>query len=384
MPDAVLWTGILMLAGSAAAMAARALRAPAAVGALLGGFVLTAVVRGAGVTSFPDLRMVYSPLLAFLCFHLGAEIDLGRIVRTGRSILMTALVQGIAVAGLVCGAGLFLGLDLKTSLLLGAALTPACPAALAAVSSELRARGDLVQRLMATSSVGLLMAMGLFWAAGTHRFYPWDTPVDLAAGAVFGLAILMPLSRMTSRGAIAACAGGGSLLLSVFVARPGPAAEDLAMMAILAGFMTGNLTPNRDLIRDVFRDLALPVTVALFAISGAYVDSPGLSGAALPGLLLVGARVSGLALAGLLVRGRVEGLRQALAQVPFAGEISLGPVLYLSLQMVPGASVSPMIPMAASFVAAALGMIGTRWAIATSGEATALSDDPAAWRARMR
>jgi len=384
MPDAVLWTGILMLAGSAAAMASRALRAPAAVGALLGGFVLSAAMRGAGVTTFPDLRMIYFPLLAFLCFLLGAEIDLGRIVRTGRSILIAALVQGIAVAALVCGAGLSLGLGLKTSLFLGAALTPACPAALAAVSSELRARGDLAQRLMATSTVGLLMAMGLFCAAGTPWFRFWDTPVDLAAGAVFGLVILMPLSRMTSRGAIAACAGAGSLLLSVFVVRPVPAVEDLAMMAILAGFLTGNLTPNRDLIRDVLRDLALPVTVALFAISGTYVHSPGLSGAVLPGLLLVGARVSGLVLAGLLARGRVEGLRQALAQVPFAGEISLGPVLYLSLEMVPGVSVSYTIPMAASFLAAALGMIGTRWAIAKSGEATALSDDPEAWRARMR
>jgi len=383
MPDAVLWTGILMLAGSAAAMAARSLRAPAAVGALLGGFVLSAAVRGSGVTAIPDLWMLHYPLLAFLCFLLGAEIDLRRLVTAGRSILISALVQAIAVVALVGGAGLALGLDLRTSLLLGAALTPTCPAALAAVSAELRARGDLTQRLMATSSVGLLMAMGIFWAAGRHPLLTW-TPIDLAVGAGGGLAILMPLSRMTSRGAIAACAGAGSLFLALVVAQPAPAVEGLAMMAILAGFMTGNLTPNRDLIRDVLGDLALPVTVALFAISGARVHSPGLAAAVLPGLLLVGARAAGLALAGTLARGPVPGLRQALAQVPFAGEISLGPMLYLILEMIPGARVSYAIPVAASLMAAALGMIGTRWAIATSGEAAALSDDPESWRARMR
>src|SRR5213593_1287927 len=135
MTDPVSWSGIAILAGAAGAVAARGVRLPAATGALLGGFVAMTAGRAAGwMTSWPDLGPLRSVLTAYLCLHLGVELDLTRLVRLARPILSTTLARSAAVMLFVGGAARACGVPWSGSLLLGAGAVGTSPAAIAAVS----------------------------------------------------------------------------------------------------------------------------------------------------------------------------------------------------------------------------------------------------------
>jgi len=382
MDDAVLWTGLLLLAGTAAAMAGLALKLPAATGALMGGFLLAAALRGADLLAQqPATAWLSSMLLALLCFLLGAEIDLTRIARMRQSILVTATAQAVCVTALVGLAGAALGLGWRVSAILGAAAAATSPAALMAVASEARARGEMTQRILTLAPLSLLAAIALGATLSGDARWAAMTAGALAAGIACGLVILAPLSRLTSRGAIVSCAAGGAFLLAGASTLTSQGMS-LPLTAAISGFMAGSFIPNRENVRDVLRDLALPCTVALFAIEGAGPLKQDLSRSFYAALLVVAARAAGLFLAGALARGN-QGSREAAAQIPMAAMTS-GAIPGLLILREPEAADAAAILLAAGFISTATGMIGTRWALLRSGEAPLTPEDPEAWRAPLR
>ncbi|HEY3175289.1 MAG TPA: hypothetical protein VGK94_05950 [Candidatus Polarisedimenticolia bacterium] len=367
--DPVLWTGLVLMAGALGAMAARSVKAPAACGAMAGGFALAALM-GDGGSHVPAL--IQGLLPAFLAFLLGAELELPRLLRIGRSAMAVIALQAVAVIGLVFLACLALGLPGGVSMAVALAAVAASPAAIIAVVSESRARGDFTQRLLLASSASFLAAVALVELVR-------DTPASLAwagaglfVGLLGGFILLMILSRMSSRGAIVACVCAGLTLTAIATGRVSSGGTSFMAVSILAGFMAGTLAQNREVIRDALRGLALPGAVALFAMAGARIDPSTLTYLLPAALALVIARGLALVLAGMGARGRSFGVGQA-GLVPMAGVAVITPRSDgLELLLVAG------------FLSECFGMLATRWALVRSAEAAGAVEDPEAWRARMR
>ncbi|HZC76353.1 MAG TPA: cation:proton antiporter, partial [Ktedonobacterales bacterium] len=389
------------LAGALGAIAARALRLPAACGALAGGAVLLSSARQLGwIEAWPDLGLIRSLGAAFLCFLLGAQIDLTRLVRRWRPIVGSALTQSGAVMLLVGVVGWAIGLGWIGRVLLASGAVAASPTGLIAVASESRARGDLTQAILTISLIGLVVgslaaavvnASALLWLGIAGG--------GLALGAACGAVIMMPLSRMSTRGAIVTCVLFGSILLwgcTRLLAAPWM----LAPMSILAGFMSGNLIPNRDLIRDALNDAAVPASVILFALVGSSVLIEEIPGVLMPAALLLVARGAAIFIAEIMTGSSSPRALRPAALLPMAGCSVTTAAVMAAASATASASASTTVtaglvgaaegyPLAATLFTAALmseafGMIGTRWALHRGGEAAPASENPDAWRAQMR
>lgn len=380
MTEPVLWTAILITAGTCGAMAARALRLPAACGALIASFVLCSTLRGSdALAAWPDLSAIRAPLLALLCFLLGAEIDLTRLLSLKGRLLSGAAAQAVAVTILIAAGGVATGLEPAIAIVLGLAAMAASPAAAIAVVSEARSRGTLTQAVLALAPISVaIAAVGSAALSGEAKAVA-GVALALPAGALCGGLIVMPLSRMSSRGAILAGAGTGALLLSGIAGRlPAPGAV-LPLASIAAGFVVAHLIPDRDAIRDALRDVALPATIALFAIAG--TDWLPLESMRIwiAGGLIVAGRYAGLAFGWTGDPGGVHGrLQAAAAMLPMSAVAAL-PALSGGRA---GGAVGALL--AAGFLSEAAGMTASLRSLRRAGEAVAGSEDPDAWRASMR
>ena len=363
-----------MVMGALGAIVARAIRLPEASGAMLSGLLLVTAARAGGWEAAPRLGWLRWSLVALLCFGLGAEIDLTRLTRKPASLVTMALAQAVAVAALAGGLGLAAGMGRDGSLLLAAGCLAASPAALIAVATASRSRGDLTQTILCLCPPGLLLAFVLSASSNGSPEALAHLALALGLATLCGLTILMPLSRMATRSAMATVIGAGMALLAG-CARLWPEPGLLPLMAILAGFMTGSLLPNRDLVRDVLHDAVAPGSLALFALAGSSFLIESLAAALVLGTLMLAARAAGLLVAAAALRR--PAIRMAAAMLPMAG----AGVAIVSLR----ADVAPAATalLAAAFLGEAAGMAATRWALGRSGEA-ALAAEPDDWRARMR
>ena len=385
MSDPVLWLGFVLLVGTVMALSARSLGLPSATGALVGGCALLWAVRVSfvadlpGVWGIPDgVTLVRHLLLAFLCLMLGAEIDLAFIMRQRLSILITALAQAAAVFGAVWLVGLAIGLERDLAFVLGGAAIASSPAAIASVCSETGARGDMAQRLMALSGVSVLVAMFVVPMVGALQggpLAPMALPgLALLMGISFGVLLLVPVSRMETRGAILTCLGLGVLLLVLVTA---PTGVMLVPMTILAGFLCGNLMANRQLVREALREIALPCAIAYYALAGAAWFEEPLWVGFMAAVAIVTARGFALFVAGIVTRGTAKGVRESAAMVPM---MAATPALLAFTSGTGGGSWILSVLVLAGLVSEAAGMVATRWSLLRSGETTFDTGRADAWR----
>ncbi len=377
MSDAVLWCGILVSSGSVACVVFRSIGIPASAGALSGGLAAAWMAGGWFEWHDPDpLGLVRPILLACICFLLGAELDLTRVVRGGGSAVLGAVASSVAVMVLVWGAAMLAGIGGSASFVLAAAAGGASPAATIALTSELRARGERIQRLLLAAPAGLVTSIVAIGAARGQGVFLAGWILSLVIGAACGLVISMPLSRLSARGAIVACVGAGAVVLTGAGSRMPGGDAGVAIASIVAGFMAGNLTRNRDAVRDALRDLSLPVTVFLFAIVGAAM--PAIAWPLIAAAILVATgRIVGLAAVG-FVLGRRDGIVESTILVPISllAPGLIAPGLLLDDRILPALA-------GAVILTQVVGPITARWLMIRTGAASA-SGDPDAWREAMR
>ncbi len=396
MSDPILWIGVALLAGALGSLAARRAMVPAAAGALLAGLGFAWIVPLAGgpEAAPPVAEWLLTFLAAMLGLALGAEIDLARAIRSRRALLTLGVLQAAAVCGLVCltGRGV-LDLTWGSALLLGAAAAGPSPAAAIAVVSEARARGDLGQGMLALAAFGLALACAAGGLATSPARAVAGAAVHLVAGAVCGGVLLVPLSRMTARGAILGCLAAGALLATSVASLLGPSSGNAVLVAIPAGLAATALIPNRSAVREALRDVTLPCAIAYFALGGAAWPSPGPAAGPAAALLVLAARGAGLAAAALIAGAvlrraewrRRDALLLGLGLVPIAeGGLSL-PSIVSAARSEAAAFSDPIDLLRAAGIASMLaGLAAAGWAVRRSGEGAGDVDDPAAWRARTR
>ena len=378
--DSTLWTGLVMLVGTLVAMATRKMKLPAASGALVGGLLLGWISNPLGILR-PDYGLTKNLLLAFVCFVLGAAIDMTALVKAGRRMIGAAVLQmatvttGVTLVALVCG------LSSQSALMVGLAFSASSPVTIAAVAAEVGARGSFTQRALILSALTLPISALLIYAITAPRMFMLHDLLLILLSGVVGLVMLVPLSRIETRGAMTACVALGTSLLALLT--PGYPVTSLAVMAYLCGFMAVNLLPNREILRDALRSLALPGALLLFAGVAAFSDQLDLLTGIAAGLLLLAGRVVGLCVAGTLAFGRTEGLRHAAAQIPIAGLSCAGPIMLILVWAAAQPGIPPGSIFAALLFSELTGLIGGRWALRRAGESPLLENDPDSWRAAM-
>lgn len=380
MGDPIVWAGFVMAAGLAGAAIARSLHGPAASGALVAGLLFCWALPGDFIRTEESLGVLRELGVIMLAFLAGAELDPGGLMRRGRRFAARALAQGVGVALMAWLAGLALGLDMRAAFALGAATAAASPIAMVAVTSEARARGAFTQELLSLSSISLLATTAVVSLACAPRGGARDLAFGLLAAPTCGLLMLMPLSRMASRGAILTCAGLGFILISGVSGSSHSSGSMLPILSILAGFVACGFIPNRAPVLEALRDMAFPCVIGLFAISG-FVNQPS---ALVAAPLLVAARGAALlAVEAMATGASPQSMRAALAQLPMAGLGASGPAAIL-IASGPSLAAAGFALTAASALSHAIGMTATRWALRRSGEAALADRDPDAWRAAMR
>lgn len=379
MGDPIVWAGFVMAAGLAGAAIARSLRGPAASGALVAGLLFCWALPGDSIRTEESLDLLQQLGVIMLGFLAGAELDPGGLMRRGRRLAARALAQGVGVALMAWLAGLAWGLDMRAAVALGAAAAAASPIAMVGVASEARARGAFTQELLALSSISLLAATAVVSLACAPLGGARDLAFGLLAAPTCGLLMLMPLSRMASRGAILTCAGLGFILIAG-VSGACSSGSMLPILSVVAGFVACGFIPNRALVLEALRDMAFPCVIGLFAISGC-VNQPS---ALVAAPLLVAARgVALLAVEAMATGASPQSVRAALAQLPMAGLGASGPAAIL-IASGPSLAVVGFALTSASALSHVIGMTATRWALRRSGEAALADRDPDAWRAAMR
>ncbi|MFQ5700518.1 MAG: hypothetical protein ACE5HU_01580 [Acidobacteriota bacterium] len=382
-----------MLIGVLLALVGRSVGLPAASGALVAGLGLAWSTGGSILSSGSSaqdglvlLRLIF---LAFLCLLLGAEIDLASLVKLRLSLATTTLAHAAGVTGAVFLAGTLIGLSRPEAILLGAAAVAASPAALIAVSSEARARGEATQRVLIIGSLSL--AIGLvgvtlagMLAGGSAPIQLPGLAVSLGAGIACGVLLLIPLSAMATRGAILTCLACGAFALAG-LSRGIGSERPLALMAIVAGAILGSFASRREPLREALRDLAFPSAVGYFALTGSLVAPDGLAGALAAAAVVVTARTLGLIVAGVATRGTHDGFPEAVALTPMAGYSLVAPLFSNPSSTDPALwdrLVTPLL--AAALISEFGGMIAFRNILARAGWMPAASTDPRAWRRSMR
>lgn len=142
--------GLLLFVGYFAGKLAEKVRLPAITGYIVAGLLLGDSVIG----MIPEeiafrLDSVTEIALGIIAITIGAEFDLRKLKRIGKSVLMITLFQAIFAFIFVTMILSFFGMDIRYALILGAIATATAPAATVIIIKELRARGDFVDYLYA-------------------------------------------------------------------------------------------------------------------------------------------------------------------------------------------------------------------------------------------
>ncbi|AKV00576.1 Trk system potassium uptake protein TrkA [Labilithrix luteola] len=307
--------GFLLLAGSLTSKVIEVLGVPH-----LTGYLLAGVVAGPHVLHLVDhdavtrLQPVNTLALALIALAGGAEIELGAIRRSLRSLAVAMIVQCgsvLAVVALVFVVAAptlipftyslrFSGV-VGVALLWGVIAVSRSPAATLAVVSQTRAKGPLTSFSLAfvmTSDVVVVVLLAAMMAIAKPLVDP-AANLSLAAFHVLGHEILGSVAIGTTLGVVLALYLKlvGRQLIVVLVALGFGATETLhylnyepLLTFLVAGFVVRNLSQQGEKFLHATEQMGGVVYVVFFANAGAHLDLPLLKELWPVALLLAGSR----------------------------------------------------------------------------------------------
>lgn len=314
----------LLLAGLAGELVRRWLCLPRITGYALAGLLAGPSLLGWITPGELDgLRFAVDLALALLLFELGARVNL-RWLRANPWLLAGSVAEAsLAFAG-VFAVVVLLGYSLPVALVVATVGISTSPAVVMRIAGELRARGQVTDRLLTLTALNVIYSViligpvlaylhqtqGNHWAALLHPLYHLAGSL-LVAGLLAGA--FGRLRRHLDPGAEQSALLIFALLLlaiSVLEALRLP----MLLAPLLAGVLVKNADPRPQLWPPHFGPLGGVLVVLLFVLTGAALTLEQLFAGGIVALALIGVRVAGK-LAGALACGPASGLswRQSLA-----------------------------------------------------------------------
>jgi Kef-type K+ transport system membrane component KefB len=375
---------LLLLAILAGEAARRWLRLPRILGYLAVGAALGP--HAAGVISgetVRDLRVLVDIAVGLLLFELGQRIDLGWLRRNPWLLLTSVLEAALAFAA-VFAVMILLGARPVAAAAIAALAMATSPAVVLTVVKDLRAQGQVTERLLLFTAlnttyavIGISVVFGLLHLERSreamvvllHPAYAvLGSLVAAAAVAAGTLALLRLLGRrpgfqfsIVVAVVLLTVAGTAALKLSV------------PLTLLLLGVLTRALDRTRHFVSLRFGESAMLFVVILFAAAGASLELGGWREAFVPAVGLVAARFLGKGLA-LVLLARPSDLAVRKASLVNLGLVPMSGVALLLL-----GDLTTLFPELAGEVAASmflaitllafLGPLAAEFAIRRSGEA---------------
>lgn len=307
--------GFLLLAGSLTSKVIEVLGVPH-----LTGYLLAGVVAGPHVLHLVDhdavtrLQPVNTLALALIALAGGAEIELGAIRRSLRSLAVAMVVQSVSVLTVVSlvfviaaptlipfTEPLRFGGLVGVALLWGVIAVSRSPAATLAVVSQTRAKGPLTSFSLAfvmTSDVVVVVLLAAVMAIAKPLVDPSNS-LSLGAFKILGHEILGSVAIGTTLGLVLALylKFVGRQLIVVLIALGFGATETLhylnyepLLTFLVAGFVVRNLSQQGEKFLHATEQMGGVVYVVFFANAGAHLDLPLLKELWPVALLLAGSR----------------------------------------------------------------------------------------------
>ncbi len=318
-PDAILWAGLaLVTAGLAGELLWRAWRLPRVTGYAIIGLIAGKAGLGVIDASADGLsRPLLDVALGLLLFELGGRLDL-RWIRRNPYLILSSIAESTLTFGFVLIALTLLKVPTMPSIVIAAIAMATSPAMVIQLKMELRAGGQVTQRLITLTALNSVYAVVIEkLAAGVlHQEIYGNTlatilqPLYLLIGSLV-LAFLLAracsllMQRLPVNDEHSFVALFGLVLLAIAIARIFKLSTILALLA--AGIVVKNSDERPQLWPSHFGSAGWLLTVILFALT---LTSFQWRDIALGGLAAIGLIVGRFAgkLFGVLIFAKPSGL----------------------------------------------------------------------------
>ncbi|MDF1536341.1 MAG: cation:proton antiporter [bacterium] len=295
----LLYLGILLLAGYAGGRMARAINLPRLTGYILVGMALSPSLTGILDRNFLDhgLALVTDIALGIIAFTIGGALELDRIRKLGRQILVITMFESLSAFVLVSLAAAFLyplfhsrelgspATNASVALLLGAMCVATAPAAVLGVIHEYKAKGPMTTTILGVVTLDDGVALVLFsvasgiagslgggdasWVRYVFLEPGREIGLSLAIGGTMGLffKLVIPTVRRKmsllgiSLGAIFTASG----LALTFHASP-------LLTCMMLGFVMANIMNHPEQWFEAVERVEEPVMAMFFVVAGAHLD----------------------------------------------------------------------------------------------------------------
>ncbi|MBI2753807.1 MAG: cation:proton antiporter [Betaproteobacteria bacterium] len=341
--EAIPWYALLLLvAAIAGEVVHRWLHLPRLLGWIAAGLVLGPHVSGLlDAKALAGLRVVLDVALGVVLFQLGQRVDLGWLRRNPWLLATSVLESALAFGAMFV---VLLLLDVRPLLAaLAAAIGIATgPAVVLSLTRELRAQGQVTERMLLLTSLNCVYAfvavsMLLAWL---HQEYSdqWLTIVTHPLYLIFGSLILALVFALVTLGLLAVLgrredAQFISVIALVVAAVYAASMLKLSVVLVLLGYgvMARAFDARRRFASLAFGRIGQILFILLFAITAATLDIDLLPVGALAGAALVAARYAGKAL-GVFALAPVSGLSVRKASLLSLGLMPMSGVALVLMQ----------------------------------------------------
>jgi Kef-type K+ transport system membrane component KefB len=318
-PDAIFWAGLALLtAGLCGELCYRAWRLPR-----ISGYAVIGLVAGAagfGVidsVSAKAARPLLDVALGLLLFELGSRLDL-RWIRRNPWLILSSVAESTLTFVLVLPVLLFLHVPTIVALVLAAIAMATSPAMVIQLKTELRAEGQVTQRLLTLTALNSMYAVvveklvsgWLHQEAYGNVFATILQPLYLLLGSLvlaFALArtCIFFYRRMNMQDEHSFVALFGLVLLAIAIAHLFKLSTILSLLA--AGIIVKNMEARPQLWPQHFGTAGWLLTVILFVLTLTSFEWKDIGIGGLAALGLIVARLVGK-LVGVLAFARPSGL----------------------------------------------------------------------------
>ena len=318
-PDAVFYAGlVLLIAGLCGEACWRAFRLPRITGyALIGLAAATAGAHAIDAILGFSTRLLMDVALGLLLFELGSRVDL-RWLRKNPWLIVSSLAESALTFIAVLVALVFLKMPLVEATVLAAIAIATSPAMVIQLKTELRAEGQVTQRLLTLAALNSMYAVVLVkivsgWLHQEYYGNPFATivqPLYLIVGSL-ALAYLLARScnflfrRFGLQDEHSFVAVIGLVLLAIAIAHMFKLSTILALLA--AGIIFKNLDQRPQLWPEHFGSAGWLLTVVLFVLTLLSFQWSQIATGGLAALALIGARFVAK-FVGVLVFARPSGI----------------------------------------------------------------------------
>ena len=318
-PDSIFWAGLALLAaGLLSEICWRAWRLPritgyAVIGLLAGPAGFDVINANLGV----EARLVLDVALGLLLFELGSRLNL-QWMRKNVWLIVTSLAEALLTFVLVLVAMRAMGLPILTAMVIAAIAISTSPAMVIQLKTELKAEGQVTQRLLTLTALNSMLAVILtkLISGWLHQAFYGDffatllAPLYLIGGSLI-LAYLLARGcnlfyrRFSIQDEHSFVALMGLILLAVAIAQVFKLSIILVMLG--AGILFKNMDDRPQLWPEHFGTAGRLLTVILFVLTLTTFHWQFIEYGGLAALVLIAARLVAK-LAGVLAFAKPSGI----------------------------------------------------------------------------